>query len=91
MERRRARHQTAARPGVSGWLILLLLIPAAAVTAAPPLLEAAPHLPGREIMMGLWLVCAAAGIWGLIQFGVLRGERGANRYGGDPLKNSYPP
>jgi uncharacterized membrane protein YhaH (DUF805 family) len=76
--------------GTSGWRILALLTPVAAIAAAPPLLERADGLPGHEIMAGLWLACAAAMLWAVIQFGVLRGEKGANRYGGDPLKKSYP-
>jgi uncharacterized membrane protein YhaH (DUF805 family) len=69
--------------GLSSWLILIVPLP---VLGA--LFLAVAHEPGGLTEAGLQLPLAlllASLIWGVLQFGILRGEAGPNKHGPDPL------
>jgi uncharacterized membrane protein YhaH (DUF805 family) len=69
--------------GLSGWLILLVIAPFFALGLAPGL--AAQAAIGEGAVNFLGLLFLASLIWGFLQFGILQGETGPNRYGPDPL------
>jgi uncharacterized membrane protein YhaH (DUF805 family) len=62
------------------WWILLFYV-------APPVLQAVAPLYDLESAVMVWLMVlsGALSVWALIELGCLRGTRGLNRYGPDPL------
>ncbi len=64
----------------SAWWILLFYV-------APPVLQAVAPLYDLESAVMVWLMVlsGALSVWALIELGCLRGTRGPNRYGPDPL------
>jgi uncharacterized membrane protein YhaH (DUF805 family) len=58
--------------GKSGWWAALILLSVVAVWPSP-----------RHVLDFLF---AAVVVWTIIELGVMPGEQGANRYGGNPLK-----
>jgi uncharacterized membrane protein YhaH (DUF805 family) len=65
----------------SGWWILLFYV-------APGVLAGAGNgtdSPGAQLILGLGALVLT--IWGLIELGFLRGTRGPNRFGPDPLQH----
>jgi uncharacterized membrane protein YhaH (DUF805 family) len=76
--------------GLSGWLVLVLLVPPGAAIGAPFLPADTLARLHEQTGTGLWLLCATVWLWGLLQLGILPGNNGSNRYGGDPLKRSAP-
>ncbi|MBT3070883.1 DUF805 domain-containing protein [Rhodomicrobium sp. Az07] len=69
--------------GLSGWLTLLLIGPFFVLGLAPGLVAQAAISEGMVSLVALLFLASL--IWGLLQFGVLPGETGPNRYGPDPL------
>jgi uncharacterized membrane protein YhaH (DUF805 family) len=70
--------------GLSSWLILVVILPLLATI----MMEGADIAPGLgESMVQLPAVLLLASlIWGLLQFGILKGQAGANNHGPDPLE-----
>jgi uncharacterized membrane protein YhaH (DUF805 family) len=64
----------------SAWLLLLFYL-------APPILQAIAPLGDLDsaVVVGLMVLSGALSLWALIDLGCLRGTRGPNRYGADPL------
>jgi uncharacterized membrane protein YhaH (DUF805 family) len=64
----------------SAWWILLFYV-------APPVLQAIAPLDALEsvVMVSLMILSGALSLWALIELGCLRGTRGPNRHGPDPL------
>jgi len=67
----------------SGWWLLLFYVLAAIFSGAG---QAAADIGnvGGQIVCGL--IALVIGIWALVELGFLRGTRGLNRYGPDPLE-----
>lgn len=61
------------------WMLLFYL--------APPLLQSIAPLNELEaaLMVSLMVLSGALSVWALIELGCLRGTRGPNRFGPDPL------
>jgi uncharacterized membrane protein YhaH (DUF805 family) len=69
--------------GLSSWLILVLVLPGLATMLSLSVAVA----PGGAGGLGLPAILFLASlIWGLLQFGILKGESGANQHGPDPLE-----
>jgi uncharacterized membrane protein YhaH (DUF805 family) len=69
--------------GLSGWLILVAVLPLFGVLAAPWLAETF-ELGENFVPLTLLLLLASA-IWSVLQFGIFKGETGPNSHGPDPL------
>lgn len=69
--------------GLSGWLILVVLLPFIGVLLAPVLSEEA-EMNASYLRLAL-LLFAASVIWSFLQFGILKGDVGPNSHGPDPL------
>jgi len=69
--------------GLSGWLVLLVIVPFFALGFAPGIAAQADLGEGVVNLAALFFLASV--IWGVLQFGVLTGETGPNRYGPDPL------
>lgn len=69
--------------GLSSWLILVVVIPFFGAVAAPAL--AGEFDLSDSIVRICRLLLAASAIWSILQFGILKGERGSNEHGRDPL------
>lgn len=71
----------------SAWWILIF-------TVAPAILDnllqaqVGEELPQTPLQWALFAVASGLSIWGFVEIGCLRGTRGANRYGPDPLEKS---
>jgi len=80
------------------WLLLFYLFPAVAgaigvsiaMITRSPIEDELTNAGSTALIIGCALAIAA-GIWGFVEIGCLRGTVGYNRYGPDPLKSSLPP
>jgi uncharacterized membrane protein YhaH (DUF805 family) len=68
--------------GLSSWLILVVVLPFLGALIAPSL--ALKLDLGESIVRLALLLVAASVIWSILQFGIFKGETGANAYGPDP-------
>ena len=69
--------------GLSGWLMLVVVLPFLGVLFAPAIAENPDD--GMSFERLTLLLLAASTIWGLLQFGILKGDVGPNSHGPDPL------
>jgi len=67
--------------GLSSWLILVVVLPFLGAAAA----LSAPSEVGENVVRVSLLLLTASVIWGILQFGILKGETGPNENGPDPL------
>ena len=68
--------------GLSGWLILVVILPFFALLVAP---GAVQNFGWSDQVLGIALLLFAASvIWSVLQFGILKGEAGPNSHGPDP-------
>ena len=86
--------------GANPWLLVFLGIPMLANLMAAggigfeavPSLDGGPGgaLPSNAIGYVVGLAAVVVGLWGLVEFGFLRGTRGSNRFGADPVTGAAP-
>jgi uncharacterized membrane protein YhaH (DUF805 family) len=69
--------------GLSGWLILVIVLPLFGVLAAPWLAQTFEL--GASFITLMFLLLLASAIWSVLQFGIFKGETGPNGHGPDPL------
>jgi uncharacterized membrane protein YhaH (DUF805 family) len=69
--------------GLSGWLILVVVLPLAGALLAPEIAET--FKPGESFVSLTLLLLLASAIWSVLQFGIFKGETGPNSHGPDPL------
>lgn len=69
--------------GLSSWLILVIVVPFFGLALAPSIAQSVDL--GVSLYRLAGLLCLASFIWGVLQFGILKGETGPNRHGPDPL------
>ena len=84
--------------GANPWLLVFLGIPMLANLMAAggigfeavPSLDGGPGgmLPSNAIGYVVSLAAVVVGLWGLVEFGFLRGTRGPNRFGPDPVPSA---
>jgi len=69
------------------WYLLFVIVPIACSSAANELLGySAPMNPLLSLLFSL--PGLALSVWGLVEIGFLRGERGSNRYGDEPTRGA---
>jgi uncharacterized membrane protein YhaH (DUF805 family) len=69
--------------GLSGWLILVVLLPLFVASLAPSLAQIFEL--GENFVLLTYIFLLASAIWSVLQFGIFKGETGLNRHGPDPL------
>ncbi len=69
--------------GLSSWLILVVVLPFIGAIVVPAITEQLA-LTEDAVRLALLLLMASV-IWGVLQFGILKGETGPNEQGPDPL------
>lgn len=63
------------------WIVLFQFAPVLLMTA----IESQPGQDGNPFAALMAVAAAALLLWGFVEIGLLRGTRGANRYGPDPV------
>ena len=71
------------------WLLLFFLLPAFLSGVAEGISPSAEELSASGLV--IMLVALVIGIWGFLEIAVLRGTRGPNAFGPDPLQFSSEP
>jgi uncharacterized membrane protein YhaH (DUF805 family) len=69
--------------GLSGWLILVVVLPLFGALTAPSLAQTFEL--GESFVTLAFLLLLASAIWSVLQFGIFKGETGPNGHGPDPL------